>query len=253
MVTMTLRLDVRFVGWIVAAAGLVTATCHPVQDAIVPVIPATASARAAAMKSAPVVVIAEIQSESLVSKRPKQVEKPEGIGGPMAPRIPLYLAKITAKALLTLRGAEPKNIEFYSWVWASGKHGGPRLFLGYTGSVHVLFLKNDAGYLHTVCDYPNCDLQIGSKWSTALIDTWRAGYGQDMELAERIVAVRLKGELAGVQDDLSDYSRDMYDLVDFTSPSFVVGQLGSLCQSLTNPVGRKIACSFYAEQAKDFW
>ena len=74
-----------------------------------------------------------------------------------------------------------------------------------------------------------------------------------MELAERIVAVRLKAELAGVQDDLSDYSRDMYDLVDLTSSSFVVGQLGSLCQSLTNPLGRKIACSAYAEQAKDFW
>ena len=252
MVGMTLLIDVRFCGWIVAAS-LVTAGCHSAQDAIVPLIPATRSARVAAMKSAPVIVIAQIQSASLTSKRPREVEKPDGIGGPTVPRIPLYLAKITAKVMLTVRGAESKSIEFYSWVWASGKHGGPRLFHPYTGSVHFLFLTYDAGYLHTVCDYPNCDLQIGSKWSKALIETWRAGCAQNMELAERIVAVRLKAELAGVQDDLSDYSRDMYDLVDLTSSSFVVGQLGSLCQSLTNPLGRKIACSAYAEQAKDFW
>jgi hypothetical protein len=80
-----------------------------------------------------------------------------------------------------------------------------------------------------------------------------ARYGQNMELAERIVAVRLKGELGATQNGFSDYSTDMYDLVDFTIPSFVVGQFGSLCQSLTNPVGRKIACSFCAEQSKDFW
>jgi hypothetical protein len=122
-----------------------------------------------------------------------------------------------------------------------------------TGSVHVLFLKNDSGYFHTVCDYPNCDLEISSKWSTGMIATWQAGYGRNLELSERLVAVRLKGELASVQNDFSDYSRDMYDLVNLTSPSFVVGQLGSLCQSLTNPLGRKIACSAYAQQAKDFW
>jgi hypothetical protein len=252
MVGMTLLIDVPFCGWIVAAS-LVTAGCHSAQDAIVPLIPKTGSARAAAMKSAPVIVIAQIQSASLTSKRPREVEKPDGIGGPPGPSIPLCLAKITARVMLTVQGAESKSIEFYSWVWASGTHGGPRLFHTYTGSVHFLFLKYDAGYLHTVCDYPNCDLQISSKWSPALIETWRAGYAQNMELAERIVAVRLKAELASVQDDLSDYSRDMYDLVDLTSSSFVVGQLSSLCQSLTNPLGRKIACSTYAEQAKDFW
>jgi hypothetical protein len=80
------------------------------------------------MKSAPVIVIAQVQSASLTSKRPREAEKPDGIGGPMARRIPLYLAKSTAKVLLTVRGAESKSIEFYSWVWASGKHGGPRLF-----------------------------------------------------------------------------------------------------------------------------
>jgi hypothetical protein len=49
------------------------------------------------------VVIAEIRSASLASKRPREVET-EGIGGPMVPRIPLYLAKITARVLLTVRG-----------------------------------------------------------------------------------------------------------------------------------------------------
>jgi hypothetical protein len=66
-------------------------------------------------------------------------------------------------------------------------------------------------------------------------------------------AVIFARTLSGIQGGFSDYSGDMYDLVDLTGSSFVVGQLGSLCQSLTNPVGRKIACSFYAEQSKDFW
>jgi hypothetical protein len=244
---MTLRGDVQFCKWIVAAS-LVTVGCHSALDAIVPVIPATDSARAAAMKSAPVVVIAEIQSASFASNGPREVEKPEGIGGPMVPRILLYPAKAIATVLLTLRGDEKKSIEFFSWVWASGKHGGSRLFSLDKGSIHVLFLKNDPGYLHTVCDYPNCDLQISSKWSMAFLETWRAGYGRNLDLAERLVAVRLKGELAGVQSDSSDCPRDMIDLFNLTSPSFVVGQLGSLCQSLTNPVGRKIACSLYAEE-----
>ena len=250
-IAMTLKLTVHFCGWIVLA-NLVSTGCNSARNAIIPVIPASASARAAAMKSAPIIVIAEIQIAGLTSRQPKEVEKPEGIGGPMVPRIPLYLAKISAKPLLTVRGTQSKSIEFYSWVWASGKHGGPRLFHADPHSVHILFLKNDSGYLHTVCDYPNCDLQINPKWSGAFLETWRTGYGENLELAERLVAVRMKGELAVIQNDRSDYWRDMCDLVDFTNASFVAGQLDSLCQGLTNPTGRQVACSAYSEQLKNF-
>ena len=67
------------------------------------------------------VVIAEIEETKLISSKPRDVEKPPGIGGPMAPRIPLHLAKMSARVLLTMRGGHTKRIEFYSWVWASGK------------------------------------------------------------------------------------------------------------------------------------
>lgn len=95
------------------------------------------------MKSAPTIIVAEIQRAKLFSK-PREVEKPATIGGPMVPRIPLYLAEMSAKVLLSLRGSETGQIKFYSWVWASGKHGGSRLFHVYPGSIHVLFLKNDS-------------------------------------------------------------------------------------------------------------
>lgn len=89
------------------------------------------------MKSAPSIIVAEIQDAKFASNEPRQVDKPPGIGGPMVPRIPLYLARMSARVLLTLRGTGTTRVQFYSWVWASGKHGGPRLF-------HVLFLRNDS-------------------------------------------------------------------------------------------------------------
>jgi hypothetical protein len=112
------------------------------------------------MKSAPSIVVAEIQDVKFVSNEPREVDKPPGIGGPVVPRIPLYLARMSAKVMLTLRGTETHRVQFYSCVWASGKHGGPRLFHVSPGSVHVLFLRNDSGYLHTVGDYPSYDLEL---------------------------------------------------------------------------------------------
>ena len=247
---MTLVIGARFYAFL-AAVGAVTCGCRSPRDLIQPTISAPA-ARAIAMKTAPLIVVAEIQGTS-VYDQPREVEKPDGVGGPMVPRIPLYLAKMSAKILLPMRGKEGGRITFYSWVWASGKHGGPRLFHPGQGSVHILFLKTDSGYLHTVCDYPNCDLEISSRWSTGFLDYWRTGYEQNLELPERIVAVRLKAEWESSKTDSSEYWRDCYDLVEFTSPPFVVGQLNSLCNGLKNPLGRRLACSAYAEQSKNFW
>jgi len=47
------------------------------------------------------------------------------------------------------------DVTFYTWIWNSGMHGGPRLFHPNPGSVHVMFLRRESGYLHTVGDYPN--------------------------------------------------------------------------------------------------
>ena len=171
----------------------------------------------------------------------------------MVPRIPLQLARMSAKTLLTLRGSEQTDINFYSWVYALGKHGGPRLFHPGRGSIHVLFLEQNSAYLHTVCDYPNSDLEISSKWSAAFLNQWLSGYAAALDVTERIVAVRLKAEWESSQNESSEYWRDCYDLVELTSPSFVIGQLDSLCHGTINPLGRKIACAAYAEQSKNFW
>jgi hypothetical protein len=166
----------------------------------------------------------------------------------MVPSIPLYLAKMSAKVLLTLRGSETNRTQFYSWVWASGKHGGPRLFHPSPGSIHILFLRNESGYLRTVGDYPSYDLEIRSRWLAAFLAEWRAGSDQNLELFERVVAVRLKAELQSIHNEASESWLYAGELSDLTSRSFVAGQLESLCQRLTNPVGRTQACAAYAEE-----
>ncbi len=203
------------------------------------------------MRNAPLVLLAEMQSVVLLGG-PREVPKPDGMGGPMLPQIPLYLAKMSARVLLPLRGTQTDTITFYSWVWASGTHGGPRLFDAGKGSIHILFLKPESGYLHTVCDYPNCDLEIGSKWSPVLAEYWRFGYAKELDLPERIVATRLKSESEAIRDDHDMFWRSSYDLAEFTSPAFLVGQLSSLCRDVANPLGRRLACSIYEEQ-KTFW
>jgi hypothetical protein len=127
--------------------------------AIRPIIHADDEQRAAAMRSAPEVFLAEIQGAELYSE-PRQVEKPASVDGPLLPAIPLHLARITAKPLLFLRGSDTPTVGFYSWVWVSGKHGGPRLFNPTPKSFHVLFVKPDSGYLHTVGDYPSYDIEL---------------------------------------------------------------------------------------------
>lgn len=226
---------------LVLVSAAVTVNCRSPWDEIRPVIHAKEEERIAAMRSAPIIILAEIQHANLFG-RPRDVEKPPEVAGPMVPRIPLHLAYISAKVLRTLRGPDSGHVEFYSWVWASGKHGGPRLFHPNPGSVHILFLKGDAGYLHTVGDYPAYDLEIRSQWLPAFLTHWR-DYERGAGLIERVVAVRLKAELESISTDRSEYWR----LAELTSHAFVAGQLDSLCHSLTSPRGRTQACAALAE------
>ncbi len=165
----------------------------------------------------------------------------------MAPSIPLYLAEISATVLLTLRGAEIRQVRFYSWVWASGKHGGPRLFKPFAGSVHVLYLTKDSGYLHTVGDYPAYDLEVPTRSVPGFLANWQAGYQQGSGLIERIVAVELKSELEAIPVEQDPRGLNIAELQILTSPSFIASQLDLLCHGLRSPAGRSTACVLFAD------
>jgi hypothetical protein len=216
-------------------------------NAIRPLIHANGEQKAAAMRGAPLIFLGKIQNTNLYSE-PRQVEKPASVGGPMIPLIPLHLAKISAKPLLFMRGSNTGPVEFYSWIWASGKHGGPRLFHATPDSFHVLFLIPDAGYLHTVGDYPSYDIEIRSYCVPNFIAKWESGFLREADMLERIVAVLLKAELESVgEKEASGYWLNTPELVELTSRKFVTGQLSRLCTSLPNPSGRTKACSEYTQ------
>jgi hypothetical protein len=177
------------------------------------------------------------------------------MGGPMTPTIPLRLARIRAKVLLTLRGPIHGNVEFYSWVWASGTHGGPRLFHPAPGSNHVVFLRQEGKYLHTVGDYPSYDLELKSRWLPALLSAWNSGRESDVDPLERLVSLRLRAEFEGLSaSELRaafhdrvpiprDYQLyDLPDLVRLAGPLFVATQLDDICRNSENRFGRFAAC-----------
>ena len=203
-----------------------------------PIIHAKDEQRAASMRSASLVMLAEIQAVEVFEK-PREVEKPPEVGGPMITVIPLHLARISAKPLLTVDGTANESVEFYSWVWASGKHGGPRLFNPAPGSVHVLFLMRDSGYLHTVGDYPAYDIEVRLQFVKKFIANWEAGFLRGADLLERIAGVRLKAELESLDEsEAPGYWLNTPELVTLTTREFVITQLSNLCASLTNQIGR---------------
>ena len=193
------------------------------------------------MQSAPIIVVAEIQAVWL-DERPRDVEKPPEIGGPMTPRIPLVLAKISANVVLELRGSVPAHFEFYSWLWAGGSHGGPRLFNPQQKSLHVLFLRNDSGHLHTVADYPNSDVEIRQPF----LANWRNS-NSDLPLFERLASSLLRADLETLDDADQWYLEDR-ELAGLTSNSYIGNQVKALCQNLPNPIGREKACRAQAER-----
>jgi hypothetical protein len=216
-------------------------------EMIRPVIHASNEQKMAAMRSASLIFVVKIQSMDLYSE-PRQVEKPAA-GGPMIPMIPLHLARISAKPLLFLHGRTTGPSEFYSWVWASGKHGGARLFHPTPDSVHVLFLTTDAGYLRTVGDYPSYDVQLPQQSVQNFIASWEAGVLRGADILERIAAIRLKSELERLDEkEAQSYWLNTPELIELTSQPFITIQLSGLCASLTNPAGRARACAEYAEQ-----
>jgi hypothetical protein len=228
-----------------AVAALLTVGCRSPQDAVRPVIH-TNDDRIVAMKAAPIVIVAEMGRAKLLPGKPRAVEKPPGIGGPDAPEVLLDLAEISAKVRLTLRGPEMNGFVFYTWVYHFGKHGGPRLFHPNLGSIHVMFLKRESGYLHTVGDYPNYDIEIASQLFPSFLAVWRTGYGQEADLVDHITAVLLKADLEEFPHVYAD--QRIRDLVELTGPTWFASQLDRLCQDLGNPAGRAEACRVLAEE-----
>jgi len=228
--------------------------CHSPASVIRPVIYAQNDEAASAMRSAPLIVLVRISTLSMTGDG-KCVKKPPEVGGPMCPPIPLYLARIRADVLLALRGTVQDQVEFYSWIWASGSHGGPRLFRPAPGKIRVLFLRKEAGYWHTVGDYPSYDLELPSGWVPALLSDWKSGYENRLDPLERFVALRFRAEFEALsvgqlrEDFDSDgprvnhyWATDLADLVRVVGPLFVATQLDTICHHSANPSARLAAC-----------
>jgi hypothetical protein len=226
----------------IAAAALIIAGCNSPAHVIKPVIYVRAEDKYRAMKSAPVIVVAEVLDYKLVAG-PRDVERPADTFNPKAWMVPLHLARMSAKVILSLRGDVRGPIQFYSWVWASGQHGGERLFRPYPGYCHILFLREEGGYLRTVADYPAYDLEIPPGWLPAIISGLQSSSENGSDLFERIVTVLIKAELESAGGIGWNYvPRGMDDLTGLTGEFYVASQLDSFCLHLANRFGRFAAC-----------
>ena len=197
------------------------------------------------MKSAPLILLAEVTDYRLLSG-PRTVARPRDCWNPTS-TIPLHLARMSASVMLALRGNQHGHLQFYSWVWASGQHGGERLFSPHPGYCHILFLRDDGGYLHTVGDYPAYDLPIPCHWVPGIISNLRdAKDGSD--LLERIATAVVK---TGFENDVKVISRDYWadkDLEGLTSPFFMATLLDAFCRDFGSRFGRFAACMATANE-----
>jgi hypothetical protein len=239
--------------------ALLSVACGSPANAIRPVIYADDDEAAAAMRATPVILLVRIAGLKMTGDV-RSVAKPPAVGGPMVPTIPLHLARINADVLLTVHGQVRTTVEFYSWIWASGSHGGPRLFHPNPGAIRVVFLREEGGYLHTVGDYPSYDLELRSNWLPVLLPAWNSGQESGADPLERLVALRLRAELEGLsenqlREDFGDdgprvnhhWATDMFDLVRIVGPYFVVTHLDDICHHSRNPSARFAACFVTAQ------
>jgi hypothetical protein len=211
-----------------------------------------------AVQSAPVILVIETTAYSLTGDM-RLVDKPSEVGGPNQPAIPLHLARIQAKVLLPIRGFDAANVEFYSWVWASGKHGGARLFKPYPEYTHVVFLRRDGEYLHTVGDYPGYDVELRLPFGK-LISAWNSE-GGNLDPIARLVAAwlhadfrgragkRLYARLRGEPFDPDPFrSVDRWDLTRLVGPAVVAAQLDRICLDGRDSPARIAACIATADE-----
>jgi hypothetical protein len=223
------------------ASALAVLGCNSPARTIRPEILVRPEAKYRAMQAAPVIVLAKVLEYKLVTGA-REVEDPGDDHNP-ARVIPLNLAEISANAVLTLRGNVRGPMRFYSWVWASGKHGGERLFHPYPDSCHILFLREVAGYLHTVGDYSAYDFEFSCDRLPSVLSGLQSESGDTTDLFERLVTVLLNTELETADAIYRNYSPPaMLDLMGLTSEFYVASRLDSFCRDFPNRFGRYAAC-----------
>ncbi len=209
---------------------------------------------AQAMRSAPVILAIEVIDRTMTADV-RTVGKPAETGGAVVYTIPLHLARIRAKVLLTLRGTAGKEVEFYTWLWASGKHGGRRLFNPFPETRHVVFLRQEGEYLHTVGDYPAHDLVLYSRLVPEILPIWRSTSEFADDPVTRFVVCRLRAEfdtprarqLIAPEEDPdwvpTEYgSYDTSDLIRLMGDLFIANQMDNFCRNSTDRFGRISAC-----------
>lgn len=204
------------------------------------------SARAQAIRSASDIVIAEIEQFKIIGD-PRNLTHIGSANSSEFPDIPMYPARITAKIHATLRGSLHDTVEFYSWIWNSGSHGGGRLFDPKTSAFHVLFLTRSTGHLQTVGDYPNYDFLITPVHFQKVLSEFQTAKRPD--LFERLSRAMLTAEYQNLKSLLSGYTPyDMVELAGLTSPFYFASLLDEFCRNLPNPEGRVAACELLARE-----
>lgn len=167
----------------------------------------------------------------------------------MSPTIPVMLMRVSARVVLGLRGNEQGEIEFYTWRFAGPMHDGPRLFDVWSGSYHILFLRREGGYLHTVGDYPSYDVEISrdARHAKQVLPTIISGLTPNSlnasDLFERIATAQLKAEFETVDcfcELLGGF--ETFTLAGLSSPFYVATVLDSFCREFPNPFGLFAAC-----------
>lgn len=235
-------------------AALLACSCGSPALAIRPVIHANEDQAGEAMKTAPMIFVIRIADVDLTGDI-RDVAKPAEVAGPRTPTIPLHLARIKADVLITARGAPRSKIEFYSWIWASGSHGGPRLFHAHPGNCTVVFLRDEGVYTHTVGDYPSYDLELRDGWMPAFEAAWKSGRLNGIDVVDRLVALRLKAEFESMTEKRLregfgekvpkvnyNWALDIRDLIRVAGPHFVATEIDKTCLHSTNPTARFAAC-----------
>lgn len=213
-------------------------------NALQPTCHSQRAGRYEAMRAASDIVVAEIVEARIIGGPRELVWLGEPKPGL---EIPLHLARVQARTALSLRGELPENIEFYCWVWNSGKHGGRRLFQPRAGSHHILFLRRTSGYLHTVGDYETYGLPVPRAHVQRVVA--ELGSPGEPDLFQRIVQALLRAELESLQTLKNRYRpMDLIDLAGLTSPFYAVSVLDEFCRGFPNPLGRFAACELLARE-----
>lgn len=229
---------------LLAAISPVSCGLTSAERVIRPVTHTGSGDRERAMRSASRIVVAEILQSRIVGGPRNLVRLGNTASSPADVEISLYLAKLSIKPLLTLRGEHEGVKEIYGWIWNSGKHGGSRLFQPTPGTVHIFFLTTTAGFVHPVGDYPGYDIPIRPVYLEPVLTNLRAS-SDDPELFQRIVGAMLHSELDAATTFSPNYSPGL-ESASLSTPFYVANLLADYCLHGRNPAGRLAACKTVA-------